>query len=103
MNVVYFTNHGRILTFFLSKIKVNIKLLCLISKKTIVSIKEYNVKRHYEIEHKLKFDIFNSDLEQIKINIFKSSLSNQQIILKLPHNQNETGVHVTIVVDDNIA
>jgi len=45
-------------------------------QKTILSVKEYNVKRHYETEHKLKFDTLTGDLRQIQINTFKSSLNN---------------------------
>ena len=68
------------------------KLICLICKKAILTVKEYNVKRHYETEHKLKFDTLTGDLRQIKINNFKSSLTDQQNSFKLQHNQNESEV-----------
>lgn len=73
----------------------NIELLCLICQKTILSVKEYNVKRHYEAVHKLKFEYLTGDLRQIKINNFKRLLNNQQNSFKLQHNQNESGVRVS--------
>jgi len=86
MNIVHSMNHGRIYIFFIEN---KGKLLCLICKKTILTVKEYNVKRHYETEHKLKFDTLTGDLIQIKINNFKSSLTNQQNSFKLQHKTNQ--------------
>jgi hypothetical protein len=79
------------------------KLLCLICQNTILSVKEYNVKRHYETENELKFETLTGDLRQIKINNFKSSLNNQQNSFKLQHNQNESGVRASLVVAKMIA
>jgi len=101
MNIVHSTNHGRIYIFFIeNKGKL---LICLIFQKTILSVKEYNVKRHYETEHKLKFDTLTGDLKQIKINNFKSSLNNQKNSFKLQHNQNESGVRASFIVAEMIA
>jgi len=88
------------LYFFITN---NGKLLCLICKKTILTVNEYNVKRHYETEHKLKFDTLTGDLGQIKIKYFKSSLTNQQNSFKLQHHQNESGVRASFVVAEMIA
>lgn len=71
------------------------KLSCLICQKTILSVKEYNVKRHYEAVYKLKFEYLTGDLRQIKINNFKRLLNNQQNSFKLQHNQNELGVRAS--------
>lgn len=71
-------------------------------RKTILSVKEYNVKRHYKTDHKLKFDSLIGNLRQIKINSLKCSLNNQQNSFKL-HHQNELGICASFVVAEIIA
>lgn len=74
MNVEYLMNHGRIYIFFF--IENNGQMFCLISQKTTLVVNEYNIKRHYETKHKLKFNSHTGDLRQIKINNLVSSLNN---------------------------
>lgn len=42
------------------------KLSDLICQKIILSVKEYNVKRHYETEHKLKLTILLVIFDKLK-------------------------------------
>lgn len=51
--------------------------MCLICREVVAVFKEYNVKRHYETNHKdyLKFD---KEVKQSKIKEFKSQLKAQQ-------------------------
>ncbi|KAL4083803.1 hypothetical protein QTP88_029119 [Uroleucon formosanum] len=69
---------------------------------TMIFEEEDNVDED-DKEHKLKFDTLTGDLRQIKINNFKSSLTNQQNSFKLQHNQNESGVRASFVVAEMIA
>ncbi|CAH1173813.1 unnamed protein product [Phaedon cochleariae] len=84
-------------------INYNGKPLCLICQKTITIQKEYNVKRHYDTEHKTKFACLVGDGRKIKINSLKSSMKNQQNVFKVQIQNNESNVRASIRVAEILA
>lgn len=48
-------------------VNCNEKPLCLICQKTLAIQKEYNVKRHYDTEHKAKFACLVGDARKKKL------------------------------------
>jgi hypothetical protein len=79
------------------------KPLCLICQKTIAVQKEYNLKRHYDSEHKTKFAFLVGDLRKHKINALKSSVKNQQNVFKVQVQSNESGVRASLRVAEILA
>lgn len=79
------------------------KLLCLICNKTITVMKEYNVRRHYDNEHKAKFENLTGELRQNKIKHFLTSFSSQQNIFKSQNTRNEASVRASYVVAEMLA
>jgi hypothetical protein len=79
------------------------KLLCLICNKTITVMKEYNVRRHYDNEHKAKFENLTGELRQNKIKHFLTSLGSQQNIFKSQNTRNEASVRASYVVAEMLA
>lgn len=61
-------------------------------------MKEYNIQRHYESEHKSTLEYIIGDLRKIKINHFKSMLNSKQNIFKKQINHNKSVVWVSYVV-----
>lgn len=47
-------------------IESNGKPLCLICQRSISVLKEYNLKRHYDTEHKAKFDCIEGESRKKK-------------------------------------
>jgi len=91
----FFNNSWVDLYFF---VKHNGKPLCLICQKTVAVMKEYNIKRHYDSEHKSTFENIIGDLKKIKVNHFKSLLNSQQNIFKKQISQNKSIVRASYVV-----
>jgi hypothetical protein len=54
------------------------KPVCLICQRTVFVMKEYNIKIHYESEHKGKIDCLTGELKKRKISNLKASLIIQQ-------------------------
>jgi hypothetical protein len=79
------------------------KPLCLICQKTIAVQKEYNLKRHYDSEHKTKFAFLVGDLRKHEINALKSSVKNQQNVFKVQVQSNESGVRASLRVAEILA
>lgn len=70
------------------------KPLYLICQKSISVVKEYNLKRHYDIEHKTKFECLEGESRKKKIINLKSSLKNQQNTFKVVTDKSESAVVV---------
>ncbi|XP_026818972.1 general transcription factor II-I repeat domain-containing protein 2-like [Rhopalosiphum maidis] len=66
-------------------------------------MKEYNVRRHYDNEHKAKFENLTGELRQNKIKHFLTSLSSQQNIFKSQNTRNEASVRASYVVAEMLA
>lgn len=79
------------------------KPLCLICQKTVAVMKEFNIKRHYDSEHKSTFENIIGDLRKIKVNHFKSLLNSQQNIFKKQISQNKSIVRASYVVSQIIS
>lgn len=84
-------------------INYNGKPLCLICQKTIAIQKEYNVKRHYDTEHKAKFACLVGDLRKNKISALKSSVKNQQNVFKVQVQNSESCVRASLRVAEILA
>ena len=84
-------------------IEVKEKPLCLICQKSISVVKEYNLKRHYDTEHKTKFDCLEGESRKNKIINLKSSLKNQQNTFKVVTDKSESAVRASYKVAEIIA
>ena len=60
-------------------IEFNNKYICLISKESVATLKEYNLKRHYTSCHK-SYSSFDSVERKNEFNKLKASLASQQNI-----------------------
>jgi len=96
----FFNNSWVDLYFF---VEYKGKPLCLICRKTVAVMKEYNIKRHYDSEHKSTFKNSIGDLRKIKVNHFKSLLNSQQNIFKKQISQNKSIVRASYVVSQIIS
>lgn len=79
------------------------KPLCLICQKSISAVKEYNLKRHYDTEHKAKFDCLEGEIRKRKISTLKSSLQSQQNIFKVVADNSESNVRASYRVAEILA
>lgn len=79
------------------------KPLCLICQKTISVVKEYNLKRHYDTEHKTKFGCLAGESRKIKISNLKLLLKNQQSTFKIVADTSESAVRASYRVAEIIA
>jgi hypothetical protein len=77
--------------------------VCLICQRTVSVMKDYNIKRHYESEHKGTFDCLTGELMKRKISNLKASLIGQQNIFNVKCIRNESGVRASYVVAEIIA
>jgi hypothetical protein len=66
-------------------------------------LKQYNIKRHYESEHKGKFVCLTGELRKRKISNLKASFSGQENIFNVKCNRNESGVRASYVLAEIIA
>jgi len=78
------------------------KPLCLICKQKIAVVKEYNLKRHYETNHKT-YDQFVGDQRKQKVESLRKGLIAQQSIFKKVTQNKEAAVHASYVVAHEIA
>jgi len=84
-------------------INCNGKTLCLICQKTLAIQKEYNVKCHYDTEHKAKFACLVGESRINKINALKSLVKNQQDGFKVQVQSNESSVRASLRVAEILA
>jgi hypothetical protein len=66
-------------------------------------MKEYNIKYHYESEHKVKVYFLTGELRKRKISNLKASLIGQQNIFNAKCIRNESGVRASYVVPEIFA
>jgi hypothetical protein len=66
-------------------------------------MKEYNIKRHYESEHKRTFDCLTGELKKRKISNLKAYLIGQRNIFNVKCIRNESGVRSSCIVAEIIA
>jgi len=78
------------------------QIQCLICLQTIAVPKEYNIKRHYNSQHK-DFDKFEGKLRHDKLCQLKSSLSQQRHVFNKLHKSSEDVAKASYVVSQMIA
>jgi hypothetical protein len=83
-------------------IKSDGKPVCLICQRKVSVMKEYNIKRHYESEHKGEFDCLTGELRKRKINNLKASSIGQQSIFNVECFRNESGVRAIYALSEVI-
>jgi hypothetical protein len=84
-------------------IESNGKPVCLICERMVSVMKEYNIKRHYDSEHKGKFDFVTGELRKRKTSNLKASSIGQQNIFNVKCIRNESGVRASYAVAEVIA
>ena len=98
MRVVHFRNNGLTSIFFIANAE---KALCLICKKTIPVMKDYNLKRHFEKNHKTYRELVGKKRTQ-KIELQKEFVA-QQLIFKKSNQESQASTHASYVVAYEIA
>jgi hypothetical protein len=78
------------------------KPVCLICQRMVSVMKEYNIKRHYDSEHKGKLDCLTGELWKRKTSNLEPFLIGQQNI-NIKCIRNESGVCASYVVAEIIA
>lgn len=77
------------------------KPLCLICNQTIAVCKEFNVKRHYDTNHKTKFDRYTDKIRMDKLSSLKSKL--QQSMFTKAHTESEDALKSSFIIALEIA
>jgi hypothetical protein len=78
------------------------KPVCLVCIESIASIKEYNLKRHYETKHAAKFDAIQGQFRNGKITQLKK-LEGQQFTFQRQNVESESTVEVSCILSERIA
>ena len=84
-------------------INYNGKQLCLICQKTLAILKDFNLKRHYDAEHKAIFACLTGDARKQKINSLKFSIQKQQNVFKVQVHSNESNIRASLRVAEILA
>ncbi|KZC15100.1 General transcription factor II-I repeat domain-containing protein 2 [Dufourea novaeangliae] len=79
------------------------KILCLICKNSISVAKEYNLKRHYDTNHKTNYDQYVAKLREDKLSELKSILQKQQSVFTKCVEDNTAAVKVSYILSHLIA
>lgn len=79
------------------------KILCLICKNSIAVAKEYNLKRHYDTNHKANYDQYVEKLRENKLSELKSILQKQQSVFTKSVEDNTAAVKVSYILSHLIA
>ncbi|CAK1580487.1 unnamed protein product [Parnassius mnemosyne] len=78
------------------------KVVCLICKSSVAIAKEYNVKRHYEMQHPT-FTKFTGEIRKQKMLSLKRELIGQQAMFTKPIQDSETAIDVSYEISRMIA
>jgi hypothetical protein len=79
------------------------KILCLICRSTIAVCKEYNLKRHYDTNHKAIYDQYAAKFRQNKLSELKLILEKQQSVFTKPVEDNTASVKTSYLLSHLIA
>jgi hypothetical protein len=63
-------------------VEIKTKPICLKCNESVSVLKEYNIKRHYEIKHANKFDKYKGQFRQDQVNDLKNFLHNKRYLLQ---------------------
>lgn len=86
--------------FFVS---VKDKPVCLVCTETIAVMKEFNIKRHYDTKHAVRFESLSGSLRTAKLNELKRQLVHQQSVFKKQTSENDSLVKASYIVAEKIA
>lgn len=70
--------------------------MCLICRELISVLKEYNIKRHYETKHKVKYDSLHGKLREIEVKKLQKALTGEQTIFSKVTIQNKTIISASV-------
>ncbi|CAI6353539.1 unnamed protein product [Macrosiphum euphorbiae] len=74
------------------------KVMCLVCRELISVLKEYNIKRHYESKHKVKYDSLYGQLREIEVNKLQKALTGEQTIFSKITTQNKAIISASVNV-----
>ncbi|XP_067949860.1 general transcription factor II-I repeat domain-containing protein 2-like [Watersipora subatra] len=83
--------------------EVSDKIHCLVCQQTIAVPKEFNVRRHYETMHRVKYDAYTGKVRQDKVIQLKSALCKQRSFFTKINQSNKDSVRVSFVLSEMIA
>ncbi|CAI6346564.1 unnamed protein product [Macrosiphum euphorbiae] len=72
--------------------------MCLVCRELISVLKEYNIKRHYEFKHKVKYDSLYGQLREIEVNKLQKALTGEQTIFSKITTQNKAIISASVNV-----
>lgn len=84
-------------------IQLKNKIVCLICRNSIAVCKEYNIKRHYDTNHKENYDKYVAKLREDKCSELKVTLEKQQSIFTRPIEDNTAAVKTSYLISHLIA
>lgn len=74
------------------------KVMCLVCRELISVLKEYNIKRHYESKHKVKYDSLYGQLRKIEVKKLQKALTGEQTIFSKVTIQNKAIISASVNV-----
>lgn len=74
------------------------KPLCLICNQTIAVCKEFNLKRHYDTNHKAKFESYTENIRIDKLLSLKSKLQGQQSMFTKAKTESEDALKSSFII-----
>ena len=74
------------------------KAVCLICSETVSTLKEYNIKRHYDIKHEQQYKHLTGQLRIDKFNQMEKNFGKQHVIFKNQVILSNTAVKASFVV-----
>ncbi|XP_067930741.1 general transcription factor II-I repeat domain-containing protein 2-like [Watersipora subatra] len=83
--------------------EVSDKIHCLVCQQTIAVPKEFNVRRHYETMHRVKYDMYTGKVRQDKVIQLKSALCKQRSFFTKINQSNKDSVRVSFALSEMIA
>ena len=79
------------------------KPLCLICNQTVAVCKEFNLKRHYDTNHKSKFDCYTEKIRMDTLSSLKSKLQGQQSMFTKANTESEDALKSSFIIALEIA
>ena len=99
MNAEFFSLNGKLHIFFIEwKGKP-----CLICNQTVAVCKEFNLKRHYDTNHKSKFDCYTEKIRMDTLSSLKSKPQGQQSMLTKANTESEEALKSSFIIALEIA
>lgn len=84
-------------------VEVNGKPTCLICTQQVAVAKKYNIWRHYDTNHAVKYDKHNGKLLEAKAAELEQSLKKQQSVFKSAHQISDAAVMASYMTAHKLA